>query len=94
MITLNYTLKEMMSALEKIGYDIKAEYLEPDWYELRNAREDYPVVLDSASKHRTYMVYFAGECVTCGTKFARLYGYERLQEIFQLELRKRVLGLF
>lgn len=77
----------MERALIKAGYDVRVEFLDADWYDSRSDG-------DPLDRRKTYMVYFAGECVTSGPKFARLYGYERMSLIFELELRKRVLGLF
>lgn len=84
-IQLNFTIKEMTDALERIGYTVKLERVEPDWYDTR-ADEDIP------SGRQTYMVYYGNQCVTNGAKFARLYGVDRLEEIFTIELKKRLVG--
>lgn len=88
MITLQYTLLEIEDALVKAGYGIKPEGIQADWYDTRLER-DIP-----EGSRRTYMVYSnSGECLTSGPKFARMYGYDRMIEFFQLEIRKVILNL-
>lgn len=79
-MTLQYTLDEMIKALEKAGYECKLEKEIDSSYSVD--REFY-----------VWNCYYSGNKLM-ETEFQRLSGTERLQRIFKYEMQKRILNLF
>lgn len=81
MITLGYTLEDMISSLQKIGYEIKKET------EIETVG-CHPVSYDV--ERSVYNCYYKGDRINT---FDWKYGTDRLQMIFELEFRKRALRI-
>lgn len=86
MIHLNFTIKEMTDALERVGYTVKLE-------KVTDTRFGRQYDLDGEELFRdTYMVYYGNQCITSGAKFENMFDVSRLEEIFTIELKKRLVG--
>jgi len=83
-MNISFSLVEMTSALEKIGYTIKLE-------------KEVEVVHDYHSEteveRNVYNVYYRGEKIT-EMMFGYMWGTKRLEWVFEKEVHKRILGLF
>jgi hypothetical protein len=82
MIKLNFTKDEMITTLQKIGYEVKKE-------ETTVTRRYYHTVEDISVY--VYNVYYKGVRIDL---WDYLYGTDRLTNVFEQEVRKRVLSLF
>jgi hypothetical protein len=84
MTKLTFTIQEMITALQKIGYEAKYE----DEVEIINyyhSEQEVP--------RKVWNLYRNGELVT-DSLFSRWYGTRRLEWVFEREVQKRILELF
>ena len=86
MIHLNFTIREMTDALERVGYTVKLEKLSHHACGPRYDLDGEEILVN------TYMVYYGNLCITNGAKFNGMYDTSRLEEIFTIELKKRLVG--
>lgn len=82
MITLGYTLEDMISSLQKIGYEVKKEKVTE--YIGYNCNEQ-------EVERDVYNCYYKGDRINL---FDWKFGTGRLEMVFELEVKNRILGLF
>jgi len=83
-MTLQFTLSEMISALERIGYTIKEEQ-EIEHINHPGFTEERP--------YKVYNCYYRGNLMT-DIGFERLGGVQRIERVFRYEVQKKILRLF
>lgn len=83
MIKLAYSLQEMISALEKVGYTIKKETEVETVSYYQEQTQDV--------EQSVYNVYYKGNRIDL---WDYLYGSKRLEAVFEQEVRKHILSLF
>jgi hypothetical protein len=84
MIKLTFTLQEMISALERIGYTVKNE-TEIEIVNYYNT--------DQEVERNVYNLYYKGQIIT-DQLFPHWFGTKRLEWVFEREVQKRILQLF
>lgn len=84
---MTFTSDEMVSALERIGYEVRQEEEEREFqYNGSQAAE--------VKTYLVYNVYLSGVPMSKEFWMEGMGGYKRVQWIFEHELNKRVLSLF
>jgi hypothetical protein len=83
MIKLSYSKDEMIAALKKIGYEVKEET------EIEMIRGYYEQVDEQPRK--VLNCYYKGNRIDL---WDYLYGTQRLENVFEMEVRKKIYKLF
>lgn len=81
---LQFSFQDMLTALEKIGYECKLEE-EVEVIDFPGGSEERPF--------KVWNAYCKGNKMT-DAGFDRLGGTQRIERIFKMELTKRILNLF
>jgi hypothetical protein len=82
MITLGYTTEDMISSLQRIGYEVK--------FEKENTYVTY-FNHEQPIEKAVYNCYYKGNRMDM---FDWKFGTGRLEMVFEQEIRKRILSLF
>lgn len=94
---IHFTYDEKVKILRGLGYEIIRERVEPDYYDNTHKYVVHKGGVIGVAKDSDYYadnVYFAGVCISEGFDFERLYDQDRVSRVFDLELKKRIIGLF
>jgi hypothetical protein len=82
---LQFSFNEMMSALERAGYECRLE----DEVEIR----DYPGGREEHRPFKVWNIFYKGNKMT-EAGWERLGGTQRVERVFRMELQKKLLNLF
>lgn len=82
---MTFSWYEMVSSLERLGYEIREEIIEHEIH--------HNGLQTEVAKYKCYQVYYRGQLMT-GEGFEGRYGPQRVEAVFRDELKKRMLNLF